>query len=83
MACACVRERPGTHLNQTEGNVDKDELKGKAKDVTGRAKEGLGEATGNERMENEGRADQAEGNIQEAYGKGKRKLDEAADKLTD
>ena len=63
--------------------MNRDELKGKAKDLTGKAKEGLGDATGNERMENEGRADQAEGNVQETFGKGKRKVNEAADRLTE
>lgn len=63
--------------------MNRDELKGKAKDLTGKAKEGFGDATGDERMENEGRADQAEGNVQETFGKGKRKVGEAADKLKD
>ena len=61
--------------------MNRDELEGKTKDLTGKAKEGFGEATGDERMENEGRAEQVEGNIQETFGKGKRKVREAADRL--
>lgn len=62
--------------------MNKDELKGKAKDVKGNVKEGAGEVTGNERLESEGKAEQAEGNVQETFGQGKRKVGEAADKVT-
>lgn len=63
--------------------MNKDELKGKVKDATGRLKEGAGDMTGNDRLENEGRADQAEGNVQETFGKGKRKVGEAVEDTGD
>lgn len=61
--------------------MNKDELKGKAKDVKGQAKEGAGDITGNERLQSEGAADQAEGQIQETWGRGKRKAGETVEDI--
>jgi uncharacterized protein YjbJ (UPF0337 family) len=63
--------------------MNRDEMEGKTKDLKGRAKESAGDLTDNERLEREGRADQVEGKVQETYGKGKRKIDEAVDDLND
>ena len=63
--------------------MNRDEMEGKTKDLKGRAKEGVGDLTDNERLEREGRTDQAEGKVQETFGKGKRKIDEVADDLND
>lgn len=49
--------------------MDKNETKGSAKELGGKLKEGVGKAVGNERMEAEGAADQAEGKTQKNYGK--------------
>jgi uncharacterized protein YjbJ (UPF0337 family) len=38
----------------------------KVTELKGRAKKGLGKATGNEEMETEGKTDQAKGNIKQA-----------------
>ncbi|WP_206452737.1 CsbD family protein [Aurantimonas marina] len=49
--------------------VDKNEIKGGAKEMGGNIKEAAGKAVGNERMEAEGTVDQAEGKTQKNYGK--------------
>ena len=40
-----------------------DKAKNAAQDLTGKAKEAIGDATNNERLESEGRADQAEAKV--------------------
>ncbi|MDY8108620.1 CsbD family protein [Fulvimarina sp. 2208YS6-2-32] len=49
--------------------VDKNEIKGGAKEAGGKLKEAVGSALGNEKMEAEGKADQLEGKTQKNYGK--------------
>ena len=49
--------------------MDKDEVKGKAKDVAGRIQRQAGEWTGDEEAQAEGAAKQAEGKVQNAWGK--------------
>ena len=49
--------------------VDKDEIKGGAKELGGKIKETAGRAVGNERLEAEGVVDQVEGKTQKNYGK--------------
>lgn len=49
--------------------VDKNEIKGGAKEMGGKVKEAAGNATGNHDMEAEGKVDQAEGKTQKNYGK--------------
>jgi uncharacterized protein YjbJ (UPF0337 family) len=51
--------------------MDEDRAKGKAKDVIGTAKEGVGKATGDRETERSGKADQVEGKVQEGFGKAK------------
>lgn len=53
----------------------------KAKDLGGKAKEGLGKATDNERLEAEGKADQTKADIREAAEKAGDKAKEAGDRL--
>ena len=43
-----------------------DKFKNKAEELTGGAKEKYGTATGNEELRDEGRADQAKGNLKQA-----------------
>jgi uncharacterized protein YjbJ (UPF0337 family) len=54
---------------------NKDEMKG-------RVKEAAGDLTGNERLENEGKADQVEGKAKGAVDKVRDKASEIADKVT-
>ena len=58
-----------------------DELKGKGKQVKGAVKEELGKLAGDRDLQNSGTADRVEGDVQEGYGKAKRKIGEAVDDL--
>ncbi len=48
--------------------MDDDRVKGAAKNVGGKIKEGVGKALGDEKMKNEGRADQVGGKVQNTVG---------------
>ncbi len=63
--------------------MDKDEVKGKAKDVAGRVERKVGEWTGDKDAQAEGTAKQAEGKVQNAWGKAKDAVRNAGDKLKD
>lgn len=58
-----------------------DEVKGKGKQVTGAVKEELGKLTGDRNLEDSGTADRVEGDVQEGFGKAKRKIGEAVEGL--
>jgi uncharacterized protein YjbJ (UPF0337 family) len=51
--------------------MDKDEVKGKAKDIAGRVERQVGEWTGDEKALVKGAAKQVEGKVQNAWGKAK------------
>jgi uncharacterized protein YjbJ (UPF0337 family) len=57
--------------------MNKDELNGKVDRLKGNVKQGVGDATGNERMHDEGVADEAAGNVEEGFGKARRKVGDA------
>ena len=48
--------------------MHKDQIKGAAKDIAGSAKEGIGKATGNNRMAAEGAAERVAGKVQKGVG---------------
>lgn len=48
--------------------MDKDRIAGAAKKVKGSVKEGIGKALGDAKLRGEGKADKAEGKIQNAVG---------------
>ena len=56
-----------------------DKIGNKAEEATGKVKEEVGDATGNERLEAEGQADQSEANIKQAG----EKVKDAADDVKD
>jgi uncharacterized protein YjbJ (UPF0337 family) len=56
---------------------NKDEVSGKVDKVKGRVKESVGEMTNDEQLRDEGIEDQAAGEVEEAFGKGRRKVGEA------
>jgi uncharacterized protein YjbJ (UPF0337 family) len=60
---------------------NKDEVQGKADRAKGKIKETVGEVTDDERLRNEGIDDQAAGEVEEAFGKGRRKVGEAVKDL--
>jgi len=51
--------------------MDKDRLEGKAKDIAGRVERQVGEWTGNKDAQAEGTGKQAEGKVQNTFGKAK------------
>lgn len=58
-----------------------DEVKGKGKQVKGAVKEELGKLIGDRDLEHSGTADRVEGDVQEGFGKTKRKIGEAVEKI--
>ncbi len=60
-----------------------DEIKGKLDQVKGKVKQGIGDATGDQNLHDEGVADQASGEVQEGFGTAKRKVGEAVKDLGD
>ncbi len=48
--------------------ANEDQVKGKAKDVGGKVKEEVGDATGNDKMKHDGQTDQVEGKVQKGVG---------------
>ena len=61
----------------------KDELKGKLNQAKGNIKQGVGKLTGDERLREEGVADEAAGEVQEGVGIVKRKVGDAVKKVGD
>lgn len=61
--------------------MNKDELDGKVDQVKGKVKQATGDLTDNERLHDEGVADEAGGEIQEGFGRGRRKVGEAIEDL--
>jgi uncharacterized protein YjbJ (UPF0337 family) len=59
--------------------MDKDRIAGAGKQVKGSVKEGVGKATGDEKLKNEGRADKAEGKVQNTVGGLKDKVRDAVE----
>jgi uncharacterized protein YjbJ (UPF0337 family) len=51
-----------------EINMDKDRVKGAAKNTTGKMKEAAGKMTGDSKMQAEGKMDRASGKVQNAVG---------------
>jgi uncharacterized protein YjbJ (UPF0337 family) len=62
--------------------MDKDEVKGKAKDIAGRVQRQAGEWTGNDESQVKGAAKQVEGKVQNAWGKVKDAAKKADDDST-
>lgn len=63
--------------------VNRDEVDGKTEQVKGKVKQTVGDATGNERLHDEGVADEAAGDVQEGFGKARRKVGEAIKDIGD
>jgi uncharacterized protein YjbJ (UPF0337 family) len=59
-----------------EHEMNRDEMEGKAEALKGKGKQATGDLTDNDRLKNEGIADEAAGETQEAIGKGRRKAGE-------
>jgi uncharacterized protein YjbJ (UPF0337 family) len=63
--------------------MNKDELDGKAEAFKGRVKQGAGDMTDNDRLREEGVADEASGEIKEGFGKARRKVGDAIEEVGD
>ena len=60
--------------------MNRDQVKGTAKDVAGQVQEEVGKATGNREQEAKGEARQVEGQVQKGVGNLKDKVDDALKK---
>ena len=60
-----------------------DEVEGKADQLKGKVKDAVGRATGNERLRDEGAADETSGEVQETLGKARRKVGETIEDIGD
>jgi len=58
--------------------MNKEQISGKIDQATGKVKEKTGEAVGNERLANQGRADQVKGSVKEAWGDTKQAVHDMA-----
>ncbi len=56
--------------------MNRDEVEGKAKEIKGRVKQGVGDVTDDQNLHDEGVADEAEGEVQKGFGTTKRKVGE-------
>lgn len=65
------------------GLPNNDEMEGKVDQVKGRAKEEIGNITGDDDMRAEGRAENVGGNIQEGFGTARRKVGETVEDIGD
>ncbi len=63
--------------------INKDEAEGKWEQLKGTVKDKVGEATGDERLEAEGEAQNAEGHGQETWGKLKQGVSDTVDAVGD
>ena len=63
--------------------MNKDEFDGKVDQVKGRMKQGAGDLTDNDQLRDEGAADEASGDVQEGFGKARRKVGDAIDDVGD
>ena len=61
--------------------MNKDEFEGRKDQLKGKAKQAVGDLTDNERLHDEGVADEAAGNVQEGFGKARRKVGEAIEDI--
>lgn len=61
--------------------MNRDELDGKADKIKGKVKQAAGDLTDDQRLHNEGVADEAAGEVQEGFGRGRRKVGEALNDL--
>ncbi len=63
--------------------MNRDELEGQAEQVKGKVKKAVGDLTDNERLHDEGAADEAAGDVQEGFGRARRKVGEAIEDIGD
>ena len=57
--------------------MNRDELDGKAQKVKGKVKQSIADLTDDDRLHDEGVANEAEGEVQEGFGRARRKVGQA------
>ena len=75
VAILAVDPGGGTHMKNN------DEVEGRTDQVKGRVKQAWGDITDNERLHDEGVADEASGDVQEGVGRARRKVGEAIEDI--
>ena len=63
--------------------MNRDELDGKVDQAKGKAKQAWGDVTDNDRLHDEGVADEAAGDVQEGVGRARRKVGETIEDIGD
>ena len=63
--------------------MNRDELEGKKEQLKGKMKQAAGDLTDDDQLHDEGVADEAAGDVQEGFGRGRRKVGEAIEELGD
>ena len=63
--------------------MNRDEAQGKTDQLKGKVKQAAGDLTDDERLHDEGVADETAGKVQEGFGRGRRKVGEALEDLGD
>ena len=63
--------------------MNRDETKGRAEQVKGNLKQAAGKLLDDEKLHDEGVVDEAAGEVQEGFGRGRRKVGEALNDLGD
>ncbi len=61
--------------------MNRDELNGKTDQLKGKLKQATGDLTDNQKLHDEGVADEAAGKVEEGFGRGRRKVGEAIEDL--
>ena len=61
--------------------MNKDELDGRLDQMKGKVKQAAGDLADDQRLHDEGVADEAAGDVQEGFGRGRRKVGEAIEDL--
>lgn len=61
--------------------MNKDEIDGKAEQIKGKVKQAAGDLADDEQLHDEGVADETAGNVQEGFGRGRRKVGEAIEDI--
>lgn len=61
--------------------ANKDEMEGRVEQIKGKVKQAWGDATDDEQLHDEGVADEAAGDVQEGFGRARRKVGDAVEDL--
>jgi uncharacterized protein YjbJ (UPF0337 family) len=72
-----------SHLIKEYRMSDKDRIEGAADKIEGDIKEGVGELTGDRKLEAEGKVDRVKGDIKDGIADVKDKVDDVKDKVDD